>query len=228
MHLTAAGPVVRGIAWSIDVAIRAVVFYAAIMLLGATVFESSVTSSDELFDSPTFFVGALTLIFFLISNLYTIVFEATTGTTPGKRLFKLIVVHDNATPLSVGGSIIRNLLRIVDTLPFMYFLGLVTCLTDNRFRRLGDLAAGSLVIYKDSNKSSVNEFSHKRSAAPPNALNRAERKAIVDFAERSAYISEERQKELAEKLSHLMDDNADPVDTLKCWAEWILRGQTNA
>lgn len=228
MHLTVAGPVVRGIAWSIDFIIRAVIFYAIITLLSVFNTVSVFEDSAELFESPTFLIGAITLLYFLISNLYAIVFEATISTTPGKRLFNLIVVHDNATPLTVGGSILRNLLRIIDFLPLMYFTGLVTCLIDNRFRRLGDLVAGSLVIYKETNGRSISEFSHERSAAPPNGLNRDERKAVVDFAERSAYLSTERQKELAGKLSHLMDDNADPVDTLKCWAEWTLRGQSNA
>jgi len=229
MHLVAAGPVVRGIAWSVDLIIRIVIFYAVIAILGTAVASSSYLSFlDDASDATPFVIGIIMLVYFLISNLYTIVFEASISTTPGKRLFNLIVVHDNATPLTVGGSILRNLLRAVDFLPLMYFIGLVSCLTDNRFRRLGDLVAGSLVIYKDSNRRPALNFSHERSAAPPNALNRAERKAIVDFAERSRYISSERQEELAQKLSHLMDDNADPVDTLKCWAEWTLRGQADA
>lgn len=228
MHLTVAGPVIRGIAWSVDITIRSIIFYAIIMVLGSSFLNSSTLFEEDFSEAGMFMVGVVLLIYFLISNLYNIIFEAALGTTPGKRIFKLIVVHDNATPLTVGGSIVRNLLRTIDFLPLMYFVGLISSLTDNRFRRLGDLAAGSLVIYKDTNRHKVSEFSHDRSAAPPNALNRAERKAIVDFAERSAYISAERQNELAEKLSHLIEDNADPVDTLKCWAEWILRGQTDA
>lgn len=228
MHLSVAGPIVRGLAWVIDATIRSIIFYSALLLIATTVGSAFLDSAGDSSETTAFAFGLMFLIYFIISNLYAIVFEATISTTPGKKIFKLIVVHDNATPLTVGGSIIRNLLRFIDFLPFMYFIGLVTCLTDNRFRRLGDLAAGSLVIYKDSSAQSISEFSYERSAAPPNGLNRAERKAIVDFAERSKYISAERQLELASKLSHLMDDQADPVDTLKCWAEWTLRGQANA
>ena len=228
MHLTAAGPVVRGIAWSVDLAIRTIIFYAVILFLGATLASSSSFLDEDLDKTGRFFTGVVFLLYFIIGNLYNIIFEAVFSTTPGKRIFNLIVVHDNATPLTVGGSIVRNLLRIIDFLPFMYIIGLVTSLTDNRFRRLGDLAAGSLVIYKESSRQTISAFTHDRSAAPPNALSRAERKAIVDFAERSAFISTERQKELAEKLGHLIEDDADPADTLKCWAEWTLRGQADA
>ncbi len=222
LHLTVAGPVVRGLAWSIDFLIRLAIFFALLMLL-ATMMAGFADAN-----SAGYIGGIVLLAFFLISTLYTVVFEAATGTTPGKRVFKLTVVHDNATPLSLGGSVIRNLLRIVDILPTMYFLGLITTLVDNRFRRLGDLAAGSLVIYQDSKAEVASSFSHTNSSAPPNGLTRAERLAIVDFAERSEHLSRERQHELAAMLSHLMDANVDPVETLKCWAEWILRGQTHA
>ena len=224
LQLTVAGPVVRGLAWSIDFTIRAALFFVLIMMLSGLASVSSISDSD----SSGFIIGMIMLAYFAMSSLYSIVFEATTGTTPGKRVFKLIVVHDNATPLSFGGFVIRNLLRSADALPIMYMLGLITTLSDNRFRRLGDLAAGSLVVYKDLKPDLSQGFSHPQTAAPPNGLNREERLAIVDFAERCGSLSAERQHELAAKLQHMMDADADPVETLKRWAEWILRGQSHA
>ena len=223
LQVTVAGPIVRGLAWLIDLLIRIFVFYVVFVVVFSTIASSFHDGS-----ATGYLVGLLLLGYFITSWLYTIVFEATLSTTPGKRVFNLIVVHDNATPLSVGGSIIRNLLRFVDFLPFLYLLGLVTALCDTRFRRLGDLAAGTLVIYKDKDEFQGNAFSHHSSSAPPNGLTREERLAIVDFAERSTLLSNDRQQELAAKLSHMMEADADPVETLKCWAEWILRGQTSA
>jgi len=158
---------------------------------------------------------------------YTTVFEALTGATPGKKMFGLWVVHDNATPLTWSGSLIRNFLRVVDYLPFVYMVGLVSMLTDNRFRRLGDLVAGTLVIYRDKSVQ-TSSFVHDEGQPPPEWLSRDERQAVVDFAERSKRLSPERQKELADLLSHLLEDDADSVNTLKSWAHWILRGQTDA
>ena len=223
LHITVAGPIIRGLAWFIDATIRAVIFYVVLMVM----FSSAVNIPGSTFSSG-YYIGMLILLYFALSWLYPIIFEATFGTTPGKRMFNLIVVHDNATPLSVGGSVVRNLLRFVDFLPLMYFIGLITALTDTRFRRLGDLAAGTLVIYKDLDEYKGSGFTHNSSSAPPNGLTREERLAIVDFAERSNLMSGERQQELASKLSHLMETADDPVETLKCWAEWILRGQTSA
>jgi hypothetical protein len=127
----------------------------------------------------------------------------------------------------VGGSVVRNLLRAVDGLPFFNALGLVCMMTDTRFRRLGDLAAGTLVIYKDKTKSTTS-FSHPTSLPPPAWLSRDDRQAIVDFAERSVELTADRQAELAVPLESLMEEGADTVATLKCWAQWILRGQSNA
>jgi len=100
---------------------------------------------------------------------------------------------------------------------------------DTRFRRLGDLAAGTLVIYRDKTPS-ASSFSYQISAPPPEWLSRNERQAIVEFAERSKHLSTERQMELALLLSHMIDEQSelDPVQTLKSWAQWILRGQTDA
>ena len=223
LQVTVAGPIIRGLAWFVDATIRTILFYILIMVL-----ISFSSYSDDFSSSSGYYVGLLILLYFVLSWLYPIIFEATLGATPGKRVFRLIVVHDNATPLSVGGSIVRNLLRFVDFLPMLYFTGLISALTDTRFRRLGDLAAGSLVIYNDTKVNPDSSFSHTTSSAPPNGLSREERSAIVDFAERSSSLSNERQHELASKLAHLMEPEVDPVETLKCWSEWILRGQTNA
>ena len=224
LQLTVAGPVTRGLAWSIDFAIRAILLVAMVIVLGNFAIVDAMRENDN----ASFIMGVGLLIYFAISSLYYIVFEASTGSTPGKQIFKLIVVHDNATPLSFGGSVIRNLLRSADILPMMYMFGLITTLCDNRFRRMGDLAAGTLVVYRDLKPDLSKGFAHTASAAPPNGLSREERLAIVDFAERSTTLSEERQHELASKLQHLMEQDADPVETLKRWAEWVLRGQAHA
>lgn len=218
IRLAVAGPVARGWAWVIDLLIRLVFFYGLVMAM-APFFD--------LVKSTEFLVGVLLIVVFLLNWLYSIVFEAVYGATPGKMIFKLRVVHDNASPLTVGGSVVRNLLRAVDGLPFFNALGLITMMADNRFRRLGDLAAGTLVIYKDKSKSAI-AFEHPTSLPPPAWLSREDRQAIVDFAERSSELTAERQAELAEPLQIFMEDDADPVTTLKCWAQWILRGQNNA
>jgi uncharacterized RDD family membrane protein YckC len=79
--------------------------------------------------------------------LYDILFEVlASGRTPGKRMTHLRVVRADGTPVDLPASAIRNLLRLVDVLPGAYLVGLLTILSTRRNQRLGDLAAGTLVI----------------------------------------------------------------------------------
>jgi uncharacterized RDD family membrane protein YckC len=87
------------------------------------------------------------LLAFAILWGYYIVFELLwNGQSPGKRLIGLRVVREGGRPITFVGSAIRNLIRIVDFLPALYGIGVVVMFVDRRSRRLGDLAAGTLVV----------------------------------------------------------------------------------
>lgn len=221
LQFAVAGPVVRGMAWLIDGLIRLVILIIFFIIVG-------IPGGGDTSDVSAS-IGLFLIAQFLLNWFYTTIFEAATGTTPGKKLFNLWVVHDNATPITFSGALIRNFLRVVDYLPFAYVIGLVSMLLDTRFRRLGDLAAGTLVIYRDKTPSATS-FTHELGVPPPEWLSRNERQAIVEFAERCGSLSAERQQELARILAHLIEEPTptDSVDVLKSWAQWILRGQADA
>jgi uncharacterized RDD family membrane protein YckC len=87
------------------------------------------------------------LLAFAILWGYYIAFELLwNGQSPGKRLIGLRVVREGGRPITFVGSAIRNLIRIVDFLPFFYGIGVVVMFVDPRARRLGDLAGGTLVV----------------------------------------------------------------------------------
>jgi uncharacterized RDD family membrane protein YckC len=71
------------------------------------------------------------------------------GQTVGKRIFRLRAVGDRGEPMTFMQVGIRNVVRIVDFLPYAYGVGLVTLFINGRGKRLGDLAAGTIVV-KDS------------------------------------------------------------------------------
>jgi uncharacterized RDD family membrane protein YckC len=86
----------------------------------------------------------------VIELFYFVVFEtAWRGRSPGKRLVGLGVVTDEGLPISFGASLVRNLLRSVDILPSAYTTGLVSMLVTNHTQRLGDIAAGTVVVRFD-------------------------------------------------------------------------------
>jgi uncharacterized RDD family membrane protein YckC len=73
-------------------------------------------------------------------------FEATSGATPGKRLLGIKVVKEDGSPMDWGAAIIRNVLRIVDALPFGSLLGFFLMVFHSRKQRVGDMAARTLVV----------------------------------------------------------------------------------
>ncbi|MHB9025987.1 MAG: RDD family protein [Armatimonadota bacterium] len=113
--------------------------------------ENSVWQSfEEMVQSSLLAIAILT--FFLIMWGYHILFETLwNGETPGKRWLKLRVIKDGGYPLDFRAAVIRNLVRAVDILPALpglpsYGLAFVTVLANPRYKRLGDFAAGTLVV----------------------------------------------------------------------------------
>jgi len=87
------------------------------------------------------------LAFFLLLFGYDITFETLgSGRTPGKRWTGLRVVQVGGGPVTFRASAVRNLLRMVDALPFAYVVGIVAITATEKNQRLGDLAAGTLVV----------------------------------------------------------------------------------
>jgi hypothetical protein len=92
-------------------------------------------------------VAALLILNLLVWWGYHTAFEVLrAGQTPGKKLMRIRVVRNDARPITFFPSMVRNLIRVVDWFPAGYGIGLVAALVAPRYQRLGDLAAGSLVV----------------------------------------------------------------------------------
>jgi uncharacterized RDD family membrane protein YckC len=204
------GPIPRSLAFAIDLAIRGIIVF--VLSIAAIPFGAFGLG------------GGFFLIFlFAIEWLYPVLFEVFwRGQTPGKKALGISVINDDLTPVTLGTSLVRNLLRTIDFLPLFYLAGLVTMLCNRRFQRLGDLAAGTLVI-------SVRESSRPASQkdivplAPSTALLRAEQTSIIDFLQRSSQLSEPRQKELASLLEGVTHEkNENGVEKLHRMGAWFL------
>lgn len=105
-------------------------------------------------------------IFGLLTSLfywgYYVFFEMLwNGQSPGKRWVGLRVIRSNGTPITLAESLIRNLARLVDFLPAAYGVGIITMFIDKQSRRLGDLAAGTLVV-QDRAPITIQELSVNR------------------------------------------------------------------
>ena len=188
LDLRTAGVFPRAYAWALDLGIR---------LAGLSVLSTLLALGGEAG------VGVMMVAMFLVYWGYPIAFEVLNdGQTPGKRVMGLRVVNANGTPVTWLPSVVRNLLRTVDMLPVGYGFGLAAALLDDHGRRLGDHAAGTLVVHAERQRPRA-----PAPPAPPQAsplpLRQDEQVAIVAFAERSAQMTPERQAELAELLEPL-------------------------
>ena len=97
-------------------------------------------------------VTALLIAFTFLAHFgYFTVFEILwRGQTPGKRMVHIRVVKDSGRTLSASETILRNLMRIVDQLPALYAVGMLSALLTAQNQRLGDLIAGSIVVREAS------------------------------------------------------------------------------
>ena len=180
LHL--AGPVPRALAWAIDLLLRAAVLLLAMLAVAPLGRAGS---------------GLILLAAFFVEWLLPACFEALwNGQTPGKRALGLRVLNDDGTPLRWPAALTRNLLRAADFLPFFYGVGLVTMLANRDFKRLGDLAAATVVVYEPE-KRAARRIAEAPPVAPPIALELAEQRALLDLAERSGSLTPERLEELA-------------------------------
>ncbi|HEX7080609.1 MAG TPA: RDD family protein [Gammaproteobacteria bacterium] len=207
LRLPLAGLAPRALAWLVDAGIKT----------GVLLFASMFLRVLGVFGLGVYFVVTFVLLWF-----YNVLFEVLGhGATPGKRSFGIAVVNRNGTPVGWSASIIRNLIRAVDVLPGCYAFGCISVLISGRFQRLGDLAAGTVVVHRP-----------RASATPPRPraddvdplpvvvpLSREEQQAIVDFGERFGRLNVERAEELAAVLRPVFSDvNA---ARLRAYAGWL-------
>lgn len=117
--------------------------------------------------ASSWLLGIFGLLSFGLLWGYYIFFEMIwNGQSPGKRLVRLRVVRADGTPITLNEAVIRNLVRLVDFLPLLYGVGVVTMFVDARARRLGDLAAGTLVVRDRGRPVTLDTLSGQSSAAP--------------------------------------------------------------
>jgi len=89
------------------------------------------------------------LAYFALTSGYFAYFESVwNGQTPGKRYFHLRVIKESGRPITVYDAVVRNLLRIVDGLPGFYGVAILSALLSAKNKRLGDFAAGTVVVHE--------------------------------------------------------------------------------
>ena len=85
-------------------------------------------------------------VMWILWLIYFTYFEGTSGQTIGKSLIHIRVVKEDGSRCDPGSALVRNILRIVDHLPFLYLLGIILIAATDKKQRLGDMLAKTIVI----------------------------------------------------------------------------------
>ncbi|MBX3743440.1 MAG: RDD family protein [Akkermansiaceae bacterium] len=215
IRLRIAGPLVRAGAYLVDLVIRMLILTAVtiVMTISGLAIGGQVA------------MGLWMLAWFLLDWFYPVIFEAgKRGATPGKRVAGLRVVQATGSPITLGQAVVRNFLRFIDGMPFFtYGIGLGSCLASRRFQRLGDLAAGTVVVYTKTAPQIIIAAPPPMQAVPlPVGLTADETRALVLFRERAGLWSEGRRAEIGDHATALSGASGTAgVTRLMSMAHWV-------
>jgi len=147
LEFTLAGVGSRFLALAVDTIIQVTAGGLA-ALIG---FGMALWSPFSMPDFGMWMTAIVTLFVFLLTYGYFSIFEIWwQGQTPGKRLLGLRVMDASGRPAAPARVLLRNLLRIIDMIPGLYAVGILSMLLTSRQQRLGDLAAGTVVVLEKS------------------------------------------------------------------------------
>lgn len=123
-------------------------FFAALIFAGSSTPDKVATKADR--GGNWFLAGFIFLNFVWVWGYFTLFEGYWNGRTPGKYIMKLRVLKDSGRSITFFESLARNLLRFLDYFPGIYLTGLIAMLCNKQSKRLGDLAAGTIVVHERS------------------------------------------------------------------------------
>ncbi len=162
LQFTLAGIGTRFLAWLVDKMVQLGGILALVLLVSSILFLMEYTlQAADLMSKPIkmtrpWILALALLVLGIIMSGYFILFEYFwSGSSPGKRSMNIRVVRKDGRPITLFDSAVRNILRVVDILFMTYPVGLVVMFIDSKNRRLGDLAAGTLVIVENAHHAAL-------------------------------------------------------------------------
>jgi uncharacterized RDD family membrane protein YckC len=211
LALRLAGPIPRSLAYAADVSIRFLFYGFAGMSLSIVLGEVG--------------LGVMVLLLGLGEVIYPVAFEVLgDGQTLGKRMLGIRVVNDDGTRIRWQASLLRNVLVAADALPGTYLFAIATMLASRRFQRIGDHAAGTLVVYTERKPPPAPAGAASAAPEPPPIpLALEEQAAVLAFGARSGELSAARREELAGLAAPLLRAGAPAAPQLEAIAAH-LRG----
>ncbi len=191
LSLTLAGPGTRSYAFVIDWHIRVLLAVAWLLVaVYALRLGLNFRSHDALFS-----ILPAAVIYFLYQPIVEV---ALRGRTPGKRIAGVRILDRNGGVPGVTALMIRNIFRLIDSLPAFYVVGLATCLLTANRVRIGDMAAGTLLVLEDT--AAEKSLARVESLAGGSSLPLETLELVDQVLERWKSLEEPHRAEIARKL----------------------------
>jgi uncharacterized RDD family membrane protein YckC len=218
----------RFLAWLVDGTLIVVLAFAGFMLSG--VLESARGGLGQ---------AVFALWVFVLNWGYFLFFEwLWHGQTPGKRLLGIRVIQWRGTAISFYQAAVRNLLRVVDSMPWLllfgfYGLGFAVAACNRRQRRLGDFAANTLVVHVERKGRPIQSLHDAAAAAEVTSagfvrqrlglLSREQKQTLLDLCVRRDQLRlQDRARLFAAVAAHFRDKLEIPAAALKSDEKFVL------
>lgn len=209
LELPIAGPGGRSYAFVIDWHIR-LLLALAWYVVGTLLFFGGLAAVDAGSAGFTRYLFAVVLPASAVYFLYHPVLEiAMQGRTPGKRMAGVRIVTQTGEVPGIGAILIRNVLRIVDSLPALYVVGLVATLLTDQSVRIGDMAAGTLLVYDEDQEKDA--FAQVNSAAVA-AIGLENLQLLDDLLARWPDLDAATRHDLGRKMLQRLGRDAPPTE----------------
>ncbi len=233
----------RFLAYCVDMGVVLAIMYP-LFILGVIGVAFVVGIGESLLDGSGGILGiALAVLGLLVvlslTDIYFILQEKKSGTTLGKKLFGLRVTSLDGKPLTLGQAVIRDLMRYIDCT--LIFPGLFSVMLSNRRRRLGDLMAGTVVVYSAAREKSgtfmylaAEEYSQLEQVIQPSSLPEDFSTELKKFAFKTFVLGNapdpQLQREWCESIAPYVGDlqarsSLPPEKLLRFFAERCLQQQ---
>lgn len=208
VELPIAGSGARSFAFIIDWHIRTILSIAW-YVVAALLHNGRWSITAPLSPDAAWFVYVIApaaAIYFLYHPVWEV---ATRGRTPGKRMAGVQTVSRDGGAPSVGSLLTRNVFRLIDSFPVAYAVGLVTTMVTRNSVRIGDLAAGTLLVYVHNDSA----LAHYRAERPVvNQLDATTAEVVSELLERWPTLDSAARRRIAQTI---LADTADDDATLR-------------
>ena len=165
----------------------------------------------EVFDSAWWFIllvmGPPVIVYLFYHPVLELLMH---GRTPGKRMAGIRIVSTEGHTPGVGAILIRNVFRLIDSLPLAYMLGLMVVITTKNSVRIGDIAAGTLLVYEDKVEKSLLQNLNSIGAKPN--VDARQWEIVNELLSRWSSLERPKRVQLAQQLLQNLGESVAQTD----------------